>query len=192
MFFYHNNSCTVFVVVKLRAQALPAETICNMYYLRQRANCSHKPFLPSIICRHVLGVHSTCCHFVYYLITETRDKDCGVFFITKRLRDTWQVDTWQIVKHGRWWFTYRCVTCDSSEWNDWYNVWRHRNNDIPENDIPETTSSHVQCQQHRRLHARTLDQAVLKLTRIMCAVQHKQVTCWRKLTTINVMLKHAT
>ena len=99
------------------------------------------------------------------------------FSITKRLRDTWQVDTWQILKHGRWWFTYRCVICDSSEWNDWYNVWQHRNNDIP-----ETTSSHVQCQQHRRLHARTLDQAVLKLTRIMCAVQHNQVTCWRMLT----------
>ncbi len=42
---------------------------------------------------------------------------------------------------------------------------------------PHDVSSHVQCQQHRRLHARTLDQAVLKLTRIMCAVQHNQVTC---------------
>ncbi len=137
MFFYHNNSCTVFVVVKLRAQALRAETICNMYNLRQRANCSHKPFLPSIICS--LGSTLYLLPFRILLDNWNTRQRLWSFSITKRLRDTWQVDTWQIVKHGRWWFTYRCVTCDSSEWNDWYNVWRHRNNDIPENDIPETT-----------------------------------------------------
>ena len=161
--------------MKLRAQALRAETICNMYYLRQRANCSHKPFLPSIICS--LGSTLYLLPFRILLDNWNKRQRPWSFSITKWLRDTWQVDTWQIVKHGRWWFTYRCVICDSSEWNDWYNVWQHRNNDIP-----ETTSSHVQCQQHRRLHARKLDQAVLKLTRIMCAAQHNQVTCWRMLT----------